>query len=123
MYYRARYYNPRTARFLSEDPIGLAGGVNLYGYVDGDPVNSTDPLGLVKGEKKPIVNPNKRPPPEHRVPTGERQRNLKHEKGEEHSRRPKGGFKAPLLRCVPVPLILCPICPFLFPSGEGDDGA
>jgi len=46
MYYRARYYNPRTARFISEDPIGLAGGVNLYGYVDGDPITNSDPSGL-----------------------------------------------------------------------------
>ena len=45
MYYRARYYNPRTARFISEDPIGLAGGVNLYGYVGGDPILRTDPTG------------------------------------------------------------------------------
>ncbi len=33
MYYRARYYNPRTSRFVSEDPIGLVGGYNLYAYV------------------------------------------------------------------------------------------
>ena len=44
MYYRARYYNPRTARFISEDPIGLAGGVNLYGYVEGSPTNAVDPV-------------------------------------------------------------------------------
>jgi RHS repeat-associated protein len=31
-YYRARYYNPSTARFISEDPIGIAGGINLYAY-------------------------------------------------------------------------------------------
>jgi uncharacterized protein RhaS with RHS repeats len=29
-----------------EDPIGLAGGLNLYGYGDGDPVNNSDPFGL-----------------------------------------------------------------------------
>jgi hypothetical protein len=29
-----------------EDPIGLAGGLNLYGYADGDPVNNSDPFGL-----------------------------------------------------------------------------
>ena len=32
-HYRARYYDPRIKRFLSEDPIGIAGGVNLYTYV------------------------------------------------------------------------------------------
>jgi uncharacterized protein RhaS with RHS repeats len=32
--------------FLSEDPIGILGGTNLYGYAGGDPVNHVDPLGL-----------------------------------------------------------------------------
>jgi RHS repeat-associated protein len=45
-YYRARYYHPRLQRFVSEDPIGLRGGdVNLYGYVDGNPLMWRDPLG------------------------------------------------------------------------------
>lgn len=44
-YYRTRYYSPGKRRFLSEDTIGLAGGANLYRYVDGDPVNNTDPTG------------------------------------------------------------------------------
>lgn len=47
-YYRARYYNPNWARFISQDPIGLDGGDNLYAYVDGDPVSFTDPLGLFR---------------------------------------------------------------------------
>jgi RHS repeat-associated protein len=41
-----RYYDPNTGRYISADPIGIAGGLNLYGYVDGDPVNATDPEGL-----------------------------------------------------------------------------
>jgi RHS repeat-associated protein len=45
-YYRARYYDPALARFLSEDPIGLAGGINLYAYAENDPVNRRDPSGL-----------------------------------------------------------------------------
>lgn len=45
-YYRARYYNPSIGRFISEDPIGLDGGINLYGYVGGNPVNWVDPEGL-----------------------------------------------------------------------------
>jgi RHS repeat-associated protein len=45
-YYRARYYDPEIGRFISEDPLGLADGVNLYAYVGGSPVNLVDPLGL-----------------------------------------------------------------------------
>jgi RHS repeat-associated protein len=46
-YYRARYYDPKVGRFISEDPIGLKGGVNFYGYVNGNPTNLVDPLGLI----------------------------------------------------------------------------
>ena len=44
---RARFYDPRLGRFISEDPIGFAGGdINLYGYVGNRPLNRKDPLGL-----------------------------------------------------------------------------
>ncbi|MGH8223512.1 MAG: RHS repeat domain-containing protein [Woeseiaceae bacterium] len=46
-YMRARWYEPRTGRFLSEDPIGLLGGPNSYVYAADDPINRSDPLGLV----------------------------------------------------------------------------
>jgi len=46
MYMRNRYYDPQTGRFTQEDPMGLAGGINLYGFADGDPVNYSDPFGL-----------------------------------------------------------------------------
>jgi RHS repeat-associated protein len=46
MYYRNRYYSPRFSRFVSEDPIGLAGGYNLFAYVEGDPITYSDPDGL-----------------------------------------------------------------------------
>ncbi len=45
-YRRNRYYDPETGRFTQEDPIGLAGGLNLYGYANGDPVTFSDPFGL-----------------------------------------------------------------------------
>ncbi len=44
-YMRNRWYEPRTGRFLSEDPIGLAGGLNPYAFAAGDPVNMRDPSG------------------------------------------------------------------------------
>lgn len=45
-YYRSRYYDPSIGRFLSEDPIGLAGGLNLYAYAKNRPTGLVDPLGL-----------------------------------------------------------------------------
>jgi len=45
-YYRARYYNPTTGRFLSEDPLGFGGGINEYTYALGSPLNLVDPSGL-----------------------------------------------------------------------------
>ncbi len=43
---RARYYDPSTSRFISEDPTGFGGGdVNLYAYVGGNPISNIDPSG------------------------------------------------------------------------------
>lgn len=44
-YYRARYYSPTLNRFISQDPIGLGGGMNVYGYVAADPITYRDPSG------------------------------------------------------------------------------
>ena len=38
-YFRARYYDPKMGRFISEDPAGVADGLNLYAYASGNPVN------------------------------------------------------------------------------------
>lgn len=45
-YFRSRYYDPQVGRFISEDPTGLAGGINGYAYAGNDPVNGRDPTGL-----------------------------------------------------------------------------
>lgn len=48
-YYRARYYDPRMARFVSSDPLGFGGGdLNLYRYVGNNPVSFVDPSGMDK---------------------------------------------------------------------------
>ncbi|PRY57576.1 RHS repeat-associated protein [Vreelandella songnenensis] len=44
-YNRHRYYDPQQGRYISQDPIGLRGGTNLYGYVV-NPMEAVDPLGL-----------------------------------------------------------------------------
>ncbi|HSE28158.1 MAG TPA: RHS repeat-associated core domain-containing protein [Gemmatimonadales bacterium] len=45
-FHRARYYDPGAKRFISEDPIGYAGGENLYAYVGGAVLEARDPSGL-----------------------------------------------------------------------------
>jgi RHS repeat-associated protein len=44
-YFRARYYDPSTGRWLSNDPIGISGGLNQYAFCANNPVNFTDPDG------------------------------------------------------------------------------
>jgi RHS repeat-associated protein len=46
MYRRNRYLDPQTGRFTQEDPLGLGGGLSVYGFGGGDPVNYRDPFGL-----------------------------------------------------------------------------
>ncbi len=57
IYYGFRYYSPSLGRFLNRDPIGEAGGQNLYGFVGNDPVNNWDYLGMEENEDEECVNP------------------------------------------------------------------
>jgi RHS repeat-associated protein len=62
-YYRARYYSPQLGRFISQDPIRFAGGINSYAYADGDPISEIDPLGLSGYGGTGLVNRPLPPPP------------------------------------------------------------
>ncbi len=51
VFVRASRYDAGTGQFTQQDPIGIAGGANVYGFAGGDPVNFSDPFGLCpKGE-------------------------------------------------------------------------
>jgi RHS repeat-associated protein len=63
---RARYFDPASGRFLSEDPIMFLGGHDFYVYVNNAPVTFIDPFGLDKLCNIPAPAP---PGPHHLVPT------------------------------------------------------
>ncbi|KUG23353.1 rhs family protein [hydrocarbon metagenome] len=52
-FYRARYYDPKIGRFVTKDPIGFEGGINVYAYVENNPVNTVDP----EGKQAPRITP------------------------------------------------------------------
>jgi hypothetical protein len=56
-YFRARWYDPVTGRWLSRDPIGEKGGHNLYDFCRNHPVNAVDPLGRLTKDIAPLAGP------------------------------------------------------------------
>jgi RHS repeat-associated protein len=55
---RARYYDPQTGRFISEDPLRFDAGVDFYRYIRNNPINFTDPYGpYTLGDGVPPLNP------------------------------------------------------------------
>ena len=63
LYYRARFYDPQLGRFISEDPIGLLGGINFFAYVESNPVRKSDPSGRCPQDPKPQPRPTPLPDP------------------------------------------------------------
>ena len=55
-YYGYRYYSPVLGRWITRDPLGEAGGINLYGFVGNNPVNWIDPWGLSRAVFDPTTN-------------------------------------------------------------------
>jgi len=60
LYMKARYYDPEVGRFTNKDPIGLLGGLNMYSYVENNPVLSTDPYGESDIFCKLLIDPEKK---------------------------------------------------------------
>jgi RHS repeat-associated protein len=56
-YYRARYYDRSTARFLNEDPLAERAGINFYSYVGNQPTRYIDPMGLAELCCRPVNMP------------------------------------------------------------------
>ncbi|NLB54400.1 MAG: RHS repeat-associated core domain-containing protein, partial [Lentisphaerae bacterium] len=69
MYYRARTYDPETGRFMQRDPLEYINGINFYLYVLSNPLNNSDPLGLMSMRIRPA--PPKRTRPTHSSHVGD----------------------------------------------------
>ena len=56
IYYNNRYYDSELGRFISQDPIFEEGGVNLYNFVENDPINHWDILGFLNVGESEVIN-------------------------------------------------------------------
>jgi RHS repeat-associated protein len=63
-----RYYEPRSGRYLTADPIGLGGGINLFIYVLNNPINWTDYYGLIEDDYYLETNSSNPNPPNRNMP-------------------------------------------------------
>jgi type VI secretion system secreted protein VgrG len=62
-YYRTRYYDTTTGRFLAEDALRFVAGLDFYTYVVNSPPNFTDPLGTQEVQDAPPIGPEQPPAP------------------------------------------------------------
>jgi RHS repeat-associated protein len=53
VYYGNRYYSPNLGRFINRDPVEESGGINLYGFVQNEPVDRWDVLGNADDKNSP----------------------------------------------------------------------
>ena len=130
MYYHARSglylthfraYDPRLGRWLSRDPIWEAGGVNLYGYVGGDPIGWVDSEGLTRQHTTNQRESNRE---RHEQGQSRSQQDSGGEKGDKNRdfpRRRPNGWKGPWPPRIPgrlpgIPLLICPLCPYIYPE-------
>jgi RHS repeat-associated protein len=54
---RARVYSPKLGRFMQSDPAGYSDGMNYYAFVHNDPINNSDPTGLICGQPGAVPDP------------------------------------------------------------------
>ncbi|MGB0911752.1 MAG: RHS repeat-associated core domain-containing protein, partial [Nitrospirales bacterium] len=102
-YNRYRYYDPQAGQYLSPDPIGLAGGANLYIYCP-NPVNWVDPFGLScgvpPGQQSVYVLQKGPPPTPPRVTYVGITRQSPHARLSQHKRNPPGGVTPDSMRII-----------------------
>jgi RHS repeat-associated protein len=88
-YNRNRYYDPNLGRYVTPDPIGLGGGVNLWTYTKNNPINGIDPWGLFVLPNVPSgLPPGWTLDPSHLDPNGQRFRDSSGRELDYHPGRP-----------------------------------